>query len=404
LTTVGIAESPAAAVTAGAADLAAPSPARFDNVDLLRGMIMAVMALDHARDYLTNARIDPTELSSTTPALFLTRWVTHFCAPLFMFLAGVGAGISRARGRTAGSLAAFLVTRGFWLILLEFTVVRFGWQFGFSGATFFLVLWALGVSMICLGGLVFLPHAAIAAISILMIVGHNLLDGVPAAWFGNWAPLWRLLHEPGDFHVLGYYCFVIYSVVPWIGVMAGGYALAPRLLNRSLEARRRLFWIGAGLSGLFLLVRGANIYGDPSRWASQAGAVWTALSFLNTTKYPPSLCFLLMTLGPGIAFLALVDRASGPFARFFVTFGRVPLFFYLLHVYLIHVVAIFVGVLQGFSASAMCHWFPELPQGYGVTLPWVYFGWAVILAILYLPCRWFAEYKRTHRRAWLTYV
>lgn len=384
--------------------MAASQSRRLDNVDLLRGVIMVVMALDHARDFLTDARFDPTDLSRTTTALFLTRWVTHFCAPLFMFLAGVGAGISRARGRRPGELAWFLVTRGAWLIVLENTVVRFGWQFGFSKDQNFLVLWALGVSMICLGGLVFLPRVAVAAISILMIVGHNLLDGVQAGWFGAWAPVWNLLHEPGDFHLGGYDFFVLYCIIPWIGVMAAGYAFGPLLADRKPGGRRTVLLTGAGLTGLFLLVRGINVYGDPSRWAPQGSVGWTILSFLNTEKYPPSLCFLLMTVGPGVLFLALFDKASGPIARFFVTIGRVPLFFYLLHIYVCHIAAILVGVLQGFHASAMSQSFRELPQGFGVGLPAVYAAWGIIVGLLYFPCRWFAEYKRTHRQAWLSYL
>jgi uncharacterized membrane protein len=368
---------------------------------------MALMALDHVRDYLTDARFDPMDLSKTTAALFMTRWVTHYCAPVFMFLAGVGAWLYQSRGRSKLELARFLLTRGLWLILLEFTVVRFGWYFSFPFGFFSfdaLVLWALGLSMISLAALVFLPRGLIATGSIAVIAGHHLLDGIRAERFGSWRPVWNVLHEPGSFQLAGQTYYVLYCAIPWVAVMSAGYAFGS-LLSQGVPGRQRTaLRIGLIATGLFVAVRALNFYGDPTPWASQHRAGFTILSFLNTTKYAPSFCFLLMTLGPAIVVLSRCPRGSGPISRLLVSIGRVPFFYYILHIYLIHVVAIGLGLAQGFPAAALSRPFPMFPPGYGVGLPYVYLAWIAVVLILYVPCRWFAEYKGTHSHAWLSYV
>ena len=289
---------------------------RLDSVDLLRGLVIVIMALDHARDFFTSARFDPTDLTQTTAPLFLTRWITHFCAPVFVFLAGTSAYLYQARGKSPREASWFLLTRGLWLVVLEWTVIRWAWMFNFnytSELLFVQVIWVIGVSMIVLAGLVHLPLGAVAALGIAMIAGHNLLDGVAPESLGRWAPLWILLHVQAPIPLRGdQVFFVIYPLVPWIGVMAAGYAFG-RLLHRPAEERRRmLLRLGGGLTIAFLALRALNGYGDPAPWSVQESAGRTVLSFLNTTKYPPSLLFLLMALGPAIALLPLLERLRGP--------------------------------------------------------------------------------------------
>ena len=377
-------------------------------LDVLRGLVIVLMVIDHVRWFLSDARFDPTDPALTTPALFLTRWVTHFCAPAFMLLAGAGAFLSLGRGRTPRSLSWYLLTRGAWLLLLEITVARFGWQFnldyGYTGA---LVFWALGWSMIVLGALVALPRPAIAVLAMAMIAGHNLLDGVePSAW-GTWSWLWTVLHAPGML-TLGsdVRLFVLYPLVPWIGVMAAGYAFAPVLALPPARRDALLLRTGLGLVAAFVVLRIANTYGDPSPWSTHAEWWRTGLSFLNTTKYPASLLFLLMTLGPAIALLPALERATGRLADAIRTIGRVPLFFWLLHVPLIHLIAL------GFSLARYGEVIPwlvrnppaPLPEGYGYGLPVVYAVTVAVVLLLYPACVWFADLKRRRRDPWLGYL
>lgn len=386
-------------------DNARPST-RLDSVDLVRGAVMAFMALDHVRDFLTNARFMPEDFNRTTPALFLTRWVTHFCAPTFMFLAGVGVALARQRGKTPVQLSRFLITRGLWLILLEFTVVRIGWDFNFqyNDGLLFIVLWALGVSMIALAGLIHLPRFLIAIVALGMIATHNLFDDIPADRFGAFAPLWNLLHEPAFINKPCLKGLILYPLIPWVGVMAAGYLFGPMLKLPNPQRRRRLLLLGGSLTLAFIAIRAINHYGDPQPWAHQSSTVFTALSFLNTTKYPPSLLFLLMTLGPTIAALALFENARGPVARVLITIGRVPFFYYLLHIYLIHTICVMAGVAQGFDARQLMVDFIRLPEGFGFGLGVIYAVWIGVVLLLYIPCRWFAGVKARRRDAWLSYL
>jgi uncharacterized membrane protein len=377
-------------------------------LDVLRGLVIVLMVIDHVRWFLSGARFDPTDPALTTPALFFTRWVTHFCAPAFMLLAGAGASLSLGRGRTPRGLSRYLLSRGAWLLLLELTVARFGWQFnldyGYTGA---LVFWALGWSMIALAGLIRLPRPAVAILAVAMIAGHNLLDAVEPADWGRWAWLWTVLHAPGMLTPApGVHLFMLYSLVPWIGVMAAGWAFAPVL---ALPAERRdalLRRTGLGLTAAFLVLRAANGYGDPSPWSEQTAWWRTALGFFNTTKYPPSLLFLLMTLGPAIALLPFLERVRGRLAEAVRTIGRVPLFFWLLHVPLIHLIAL------GFSLVRYGEVIPwlvrnpptPLPDGYGYGLPVVYAVTLAVVLLLYPACVWFADLKRRRRDPWLGYL
>jgi uncharacterized membrane protein len=388
--------------------MVAPPAERVRGLDLMRGVVIVLMVIDHVRWFLSSARFDPTDPALTTVALFFTRWVTHFCAPAFMLLAGAGAYLSLGRGRTRGELSWFLLTRGLWLILLEVTVARLGWQFNLDyGYTAALVFWALGWSMIALAALVWLRLHWGATLGLLMIATHNLFDGIRAADWGSLAWLWTVLHQPGTL-MLGpdLAFFVLYPLVPWIGVMAAGYAFG-RLATLPSTRRDRLYiGIGAAVTAGFLLLRLGNWYGDPSPWTSQETWWRTALSFLNTTKYPASLLFLLMTLGPAVAALPWLERQHGRAAEILLTFGRVPLFFWLLHVPLIHLVAVGLSVARYGEVVPWLYRNPPtpLPEGYGYGLTVVYAVTVGVVAVLYPVCRWFAGVKRRRRDPWLSYL
>ncbi len=382
--------------------------ARLDSIDLLRGFVMVLMALDHVRDFFSDVRFNPLDLAQTTVPLALTRWVTHFCAPVFVFLAGTGAYLSLSRGKTKKQLSWFLLTRGLWLAVLEVTVVRFGWFFNLNySLSVFQVIWVIGVSMMVLSALVFLSSRLVALLGIIMICTHNLLDGVSSSSFGAFGWVWQILHAGGPIEFApGHVLLVIYPLVPWIGVMAAGFGFG-EIITMGPERRRRvLLRLGIGLTAVFVVLRWSNLYGDPQPWSSQSRAGLTLISFLNCEKYPPSLLYLLMTLGPSIALLPALEKVRGWLAGWFITFGRVPLFFYVVHIPLIHLLAILfaalsVGNVQYLLSGGLPGFWPE---GYGVSLPWVYVVWALTILILYLPCRWFADLKQRNKNPLLSYL
>jgi uncharacterized membrane protein len=382
---------------------------RLDSVDLLRGLVMVIMALDHTRDFFHSgaAIFDPTDLSKTTPALFFTRWITHFCAPTFVFLAGTGAYLSLSRGRTKKDLSRFLWTRGLWLVVLEWTLVRFGVTFdlNYRSGGFVQVIWVTGWSMILLAALIHLPLRAVAAFGLTLIVGHNLLDRFHAADFGAWRWLWMILHEQGPVgSPPGFTMFVIYPFIPWVGVMAAGYAFGQLLRLEEKRRRKVLLRLGLGLTLAFVILRATNLYGDPRPWSVQPrGSLYTFLSFINCAKYPPSLLFLLMTLGPAIALLPLFERARGALARFLIVYGRVPLFYYLLHFYLLHILAVVFAIAR-YGKQASTFSALGLPPGYGYPLWVVYLVWASAVLALYFPCRAWARLKQRRPSAWLSYL
>jgi uncharacterized membrane protein len=388
--------------TAAAAP-APTAPRRLDHVDLLRGLVMVLMVLDHVRDYFSAVRFDPTDLTRTDLALFTTRWITHYCAPTFVFLAGASAWIAGTR-RTRGALARFLVSRGLWLILIEVTVISFGWYFStrWTYGARAQVIWAIGASMVVLAALIRLPRWGIAAVGLALVVDHNLLDGIPPEAFGAFAPLWHALHVPGPLSVIPVY--VTYPVLPWIGVMALGYAAGPAVFSRQANGPRRLAWAGALMLLIFVALRTLNGYGDPSPRLEHGSPALLAMSFVNVTKYPPSLLFVLMTLGPALVVLALLHRARGPIADVFITFGRVPFLFYVAHLYLVHALAVVAGMAQGFPGSAIRTVYRQLPQGYGFGLPVVYLVWLGVVAALYPMCRRYAALKAGSRAWWLSYL
>jgi uncharacterized membrane protein len=382
-----------------------------ESVDVLRGVIMIVMALDHVRDFF-GAAVNPTDPAATTVALFFTRWITHVCAPVFFLLTGVGAQLALKR-RSRSELSRFLLTRGLWLIFLEIVVLRcFGLQFNFDyRVTVLTVLWALGWAMITLSALIRLPVWAAAAFGVVMIATHNLLDGVPASAFGSLAPLWSALHAPNVIYSDGrHVVLAAYVLIPWVGVTAAGYALG--VIFRWDAERRRALLLRLGVGGVvaFVVLRAANVYGDPAPWSAQRSPVFTVLSFLNTTKYPPSLLFLLMTLGPALLALRALDGRTPRLLRPALVVGQVPLFYFLLHMPLIHLLAVAVS----YARYGAVHWMFESPTldrypitqppGWPLPLPVIYLIWVAVVATLYPLCRWFAGVRRRRDDPWLSYL
>jgi Predicted membrane protein len=364
---------------------------------------MILMALDHTRDYFSILRFQPEDLSRSTPLLFATRWVTHFCAPTFFLLAGVGAGLAISGGKSTKEVSRFLFTRGLWLVFLEITVSALGWNFRLGFPLILLVIWALGLSMVILSGLVFLPKKAIAAIALITIAGHNLLDGVGKVSMSGGTALWHILPPartcPGESLII-----VGYPIIPWFAVMALGFVLAD--VFRWEPARRKKFLLQTGSAAIvtFIVIRFINAYGNPVPWSAQRTAALTVASFLNALKYPPSLDYLLMTLGPTLIALALLENARGSFARAVSVYGRVPMFYYLGHIYVIHILASILALWQGGDASFLSLDTASFPKWYGTTLPGVYLAWALVVLIMYVPCRWFADFKSRRRDWWLSYI
>ncbi len=386
------------------ADFSAPARVtRIASIDIVRGAVMVLMALDHVRVYSGLPAGGP------TPGIFITRWITHFCAPAFVFLAGTSAFLY-GRTHTRSDLSRFLLTRGAGLVLLELTVIRLSWTFNLDYAHYVLagVIWMIGVCLMLMAGLVWLPLSAILTFGLIVSAGHNATDSfmprVLAALADSRVPLaWQVLYfgpmPLGESSRVA----VLYSIVPWIGVMAAGYAFGAVVQMDGERRRRWCLAIGLGAVAVFIALRGSNVYGNPEPWAG------SLRSFLSTAKYPASLSFLLMTLGPTIAVMPLLEQARSPVARVLAVFGRVPLFFYLLHIPLIHVFAMIVSIIRLGEVSP---WLfanhpmgnPAPPDGYTWSLPLLYGVWTTAVLLLYQPSRWFDEIKRTRRSAWLSYV
>ena len=388
--------------------------ARIDSIDLLRGLVMVIMALDHTRDFFGDPGARPTDLATTTAALFYTRWVTHICAPTFFLLTGVGAYLTRRR-MSLPELSRFLLTRGMWLLVLELVVMRFALQFNVDyQVTIITVLWALGWSMIVLAALCRLPPWVIAAFGVALVTGHNALDGLSSGMAAHpslAAQLWMFLHQPGivfqGSHTL---ILVAYVLIPWVGVTALGYVLG-RSYEWSADARRRLLLrLGLSLLAGFVVLRFSNVYGDPSLWSWQSTPARTVMSFLNTTKYPPSLLFLLMTLGPALLLLRAFDGGVPAWLRPAAIFGKVPLFYYVLHIFLIHLLAVAASyvrygeVKETFRSPDLGHFPFSAPPGWDLGLPVVYLVWIVVVLALFPLCRWYAGLRQRHRAWWLSYL
>ncbi len=410
---------------------------RVTSIDIVRGAIMLIMAIDHVRDFTHTGAMtyNPTDLSTASPYLFLTRWITHFCAPVFVFLSGMSAYISGQR-RTKAELSAFLIKRGLWLVLVELAVISFGLTFSpFYNVLILQVIWAIGWSMVLLGVLVRGSYTLVVLAGILLFFGHNVADylvvssvtskGLPSLWTEHLsAVLWKtFVDTPGSFYSLGHDHFVLiaYSILPWAGLLFLGYAFGKMYRNgvSSAERSRSALVLGLILTGLFVLLRFVNQYGDPAPWSVQPGVgndaeggshfsvLYTIFSFVNVTKYPPSLMYACMTLGPALVCLSLFERTRNRFTDFLTVYGKVPFFYYVCHFFLAHLACMILFYAQGFPSSSIVDqrtlfWFR--PVELGVSLPYVYLIWLAVILTLYCPCKWFGKYKQAHSQWWLSYL
>jgi uncharacterized membrane protein len=382
---------------------------RITSIDLLRGIVILLMALDHVRMYFGYGTwySEPTDLSATTPLLFFTRWITHFCAPVFVFLAGTSAFIVGTKKENTRVLSRYLWTRGLWLIFIEIVIVNLAWTFDITYSFIILqVIWAIGISMLVLSALVFLQDRWILCIGLIIVFGHNTLDDIQMYGSGFKDLLWYTLHQPDVTTIDGHLVNFVYPVLPWVGLMALGYVCG-NLYKKEFPAeqrRRYMLTLGAGAIVLFLLLRGFNLYGEPSPWSMQSSETFTVLSFLNLTKYPASLQFLLMTMGPALIILAFSEFVSQRIARPFLTFGRVPFFFYVIHLYLVHALATiflfysgrdwheYIFSAQGIRSGALID--------FGLNVAGIYLVWAVVILLMYPLCRWYQTYKENNSSKW----
>jgi uncharacterized membrane protein len=383
---------------------------RLREIDMMRGLVIALMALDHVRDYFYSgafmfSAVDP---DRSYAALYATRWITHLCAPTFVFLAGVAAFLQVARGKTIPQLSRFLLVRGLWLVALELTVISFAWSFAMPYPLF---LQVIGGAMVVLSALVWLPRGAVLAIGLAIVAGHNLLDPLTPDQFGAFSVAWKFLHEGGRILVDGTPVgFVSYAVLPWVGVMALGYGLGALFLQPPAERDRTLLLAGVALIALFIVLRALNLYGDPRPWTPREELLRSAMAFLNVQKYPPSLMYVLATLGLAFLLIPLLARLRGAAARVLQDFGAVPFFFYVAHLYVVHALAIGANAALGRDVSGLFNFFVNMvraPDRYlhlGFTLGGVYVAWLVVLVLLYPLCRWWATVKRTRRDWWLSYL
>ncbi|MFT7231675.1 MAG: putative membrane protein [Cyclobacteriaceae bacterium] len=386
---------------------------RITSIDLLRGLVMILMALDHVRDYFHDDGFlfDPTDIDQTYPTLFFTRFITHYCAPVFVFLAGTSAFfVGQRKGK--GDLSIWLIKRGVWLVILEITVVRFAWffQLNFKEVDL-MVIWVLGLCMIALAGLIHIPKKIIILICLIVIFGHNLTDGLQ---FSNTLMnnLWIFLHVFDTIAITNHnVIFIDYPLIPWVFVMPLGYYLGELYLPDFAPPKRQkaLKLIGFSLVLLFIVIRLLNFYGDSYKWSEQESLIFTIMSFLNVSKYPPSLLYLLITLGPAILFLAYTEKWKGAIAQRIIILGRVAMFYYLIHLYIIHLSALLAAYLTGFDPSLLLldEWISYVPElkGYGFDLWVVYLVWMILIVGLYPICKWYNNYKSNHRQKWwLSYL
>ena len=390
-----------------AAPASGASDRRVVAVDLLRGLVIVIMALDHIRDYLhvTGYSGNPLDPRQSDALLYGTRWVTHLCAPTFVFLSGVSAWLQMARGKSRGALARHLFTRGLWLVVLELTVVSFAWAWSFPYLVFLQVIWAIGVSMMVLAGLVFLPVNVVLGVGVVIVAGHNALAAINPSSLGPAGPVLGFLFAPT---IIPTWLVSVYPIVPWLGVMLLGYGLG-RLF---VEARDvgKVALVGAGMLALFLVLRVTNLYGNPVPWIPGADAGASVMTFLDVSKYPPSLQFVCVTLGVVLMLYPLLARMKGPVASLLLTYGSVPLMAYVAHILVVHLVAVLSRVATGQDASGLSNaigkfiFDPAAQHGIGFPLWYVYIAWVVVLATILPLCRWWAGVKRRRRDWWLSYL
>jgi len=387
---------------------------RITSVDLLRGAVMIIMALDHTREFFHSAAItdNPLNLSTTTPILFFTRWITHFCAPVFVFLSGTSAFLQSAR-KSKKELSIFLITRGLWLILAEITIVNLIFSFDITYSAVALeVIWAIGISMVILGLVIWLPFEIILTLGLLIVLGHNALDFYERKQTGAFDAWYNLIHRVGV-HSLSTkrQVLILYPFLPWTGLMMLGYCLGKVLRNENTAYRKR-FLVVAGIStiALFIILRFINIYGDPFRWSTQGSGFYTFLSFINASKYPPSLFFICMTIGPALLLMAWWDNIQNGLTRIVSVYGRVPFFYFVTHFFLIHLFSSIAFFIRGHTfaedaADQATPFIKFIKAGEGVQLRYVYIIWLAIVIIMYPICKWYDNYKTKHKeKKWLSYL
>ena len=389
------------------------SAQRIRSIDMLRGIVMLIMAIDHVRDFfhITAITADPLDLKITTPVLFFTRWITHFCAPVFVFLSGTSAYLA-SRRKTAKEASSFLFKRGVWLILVELIVITLALTFNpFYNVLILQVIWAIGCSMIILSLLLYTNIRVILILGFLLVIGHNIFDYISfpqnsasniimSALFTNNQ---RFLPINSSHFVL-----VFYTILPWTGIMLLGYAFGS-VYKQGINAttNKKIFWIGASVTVVFIVIRFINQYGDPSHWSVQKDGLYTLLSFVNTSKYPPSLLYTCMTIGPTLILLSGLESLQKGFSRIVSVYGRVPFFYYVCHFYLIHTICVIMFYASGFGSKDITN--PNVPflfrpTNFGVSLPYVYIIWFCVIAVLYKPCKWFDMYRNSHKQWWLSYL
>ena len=381
---------------------------RLASIDILRGLAMILMTLDYVRGIFGIAPFEPESISQTSMWLFFTRWISHLCAPVFVFLAGCSARLYEAKGRAKPELARYLCSRGLWLVFLEIAVVNTSFlNYAYGNYVLLHALWALGWCMVLLAAMVWLPKRWIAVIAVFVIVGHHVLDPISAGNLGPWKLPFALLHEQNVFLISGrLFAIVMYPLFPWVGVMAAGYVIGELFFLDPETRCRKLFRLGVLLTAAFAVLRVLNGYGDPNPWVhSNRGWIFTMLAFLNTTKYPASLMFLCMTLGPALMLLAWMEGCSGRACRLLRVFGRTPLFYYLLQNLLIHLFAIvwtysLFGRAPGWWAQGRMSW----PSDYSPNPWWIYGIWLLVVFALFPLCRWFGSVKDKRPNGWLSYL
>jgi uncharacterized membrane protein len=399
-------------VRAPAASVHKQTSYRIEAIDLLRGIVMVLMAIDHTRDFfhITAFTDDPLNLATTTPLLFFTRWITHFCAPVFVFLSGASIYLQSLRKRRA-ELSSFLLKRGLWLVFVEVVVISFALTFDPGYHVIFLqVIWAIGISMILLAAVIWLPFYAILALGLVIVFGHNLLDYFQLNNPGPYSALYSLLHVPGGFPITrGHSVGVLYPFLPWTGIMMLGYCFGRFYKKHAGNSDQITIALGAVVLLIFLVLRAINLYGDPLHWSTQKNLLYTIFSFVDTQKYPPSLLYSCMTLGPAIIFLGLTGRSQNAVSRIFIVFGRVPFFYYVLHFYIIHSLSMILFLARGHKweegmGTGSGVPFKFILPGEGYNLAIVYLIWILLVITLYPLCKWFNNYKMAHRNEWLSYL
>lgn len=388
---------------------------RIWSVDILRGFVIALMAIDHIRDFWAITPFQPEDVAQTTAGWFFTRWITHFCAPVFVFLAGTSAFLLGNKLKDKARLSQFLLSRGLWLIFIELIIINMSWTFTWPitmGFAFIQVIWVIAISMMALAGLIWISDKWIMVFGLIIVIGHNLLDGITAESWGTLSWLWKILHVGWSFIPISnepnFGILVAYPIIPWIGVMALGYIFGNVMLWEKNKRQSFIFKAGIGITLFFIVLRFTNWYGDLGTWSVQdRGILYTFLDLLNTAKYPPSLLFLCMTLGPGLLLLIPFENWKGKGMEIMKVFGKVPFFFYVIHFSVINLTS---QLYTYFKFGSFINLFTTtmtqqpLPESYVPHLWLVYVVWVVLMVFLYFLCKWYGNYKSTHSYWWLKYV